>query len=140
MTRTRIVATLGPATCSDEKIRALLDAGVGVFRLNFSHGSHDSHGRAIQAIRRLAGARSVAILQDLCGPKLRLERPVQGNPGDVVPLNLPASVRPGDPVLLADGRMELEVVDAGRSRVIVGGEVPAGKASTCPLPTLISLR
>ena len=72
MTRTRIVATLGPATCSDEKIGALLDAGVDVFRLNFSHGSHDSHGRAIHDIRRLAGARPVAILQDLCGPKLRL--------------------------------------------------------------------
>ena len=132
MTRTRIVATLGPATSAEEKIRALIDAGVDVFRLNFSHGTHESHGRALRDVRRLAGSRPVAVLQDLGGPKLRLDRPVRGKPGDVVSLPLPESVRAGDPVLLADGRMELEVVDAQRSRVVVGGDVAAGKGINLP--------
>jgi pyruvate kinase len=132
MSRTRVVATLGPATSSSEKIRALIEAGVDVFRLNFSHGTHEQHGALIKSIRRLAGDRPVGILQDLCGPKLRLSRPVKGKPGDVVEIDLPATVRRGDPVLLADGLMQLEVIDARRSRVIVGGEIPAGKGINLP--------
>jgi pyruvate kinase len=132
MARTRIVATLGPATASEDMIRALLDAGVDVFRLNFSHGTQDEHGQRIAAIRRVAEGRPVAIVQDLSGPKLRLDRPVRGQPGDVVPLRLPASVRPGDPVLLADGLMQLEVIDAGHARVVVGGDIPAGKGINLP--------
>ncbi len=132
MSRTRVVATLGPATSSSEKIRALIEAGVDVFRLNFSHGTHEQHGALIKSIRRLAGDRPVGILQDLCGPKLRLSRPVKGKPGDVVEIDLPATVRRGDPVLLADGLMQLEVIDARRSRVVVGGEIPAGKGINLP--------
>jgi pyruvate kinase len=132
MARTRIVATLGPATASEDMIRALLDAGVDVFRLNFSHGTQEEHGQRIAAIRRVTGSQPVAIVQDLSGPKLRLDRPVRGQPGDVVPLRLPASVRPGDPVLLADGLMQLEVVDAGHARVVVGGDIPAGKGVNLP--------
>lgn len=132
MSRTRVVATLGPATSSSEKIRALIEAGVDVFRLNFSHGTHEQHGALIKSIRRLAGDRPVGILQDLCGPKLRLSRPVKGKPGDVVEIDLPATVRRGDPVLLADGLMQLEVIDAHRSRVVVGGEIPAGKGINLP--------
>ncbi|MBI2930650.1 MAG: pyruvate kinase [Planctomycetes bacterium] len=132
MTRTRIVATLGPATSSEERIRELIDAGVDVFRLNFSHGTHEEHGRRIEIIRRVAGGRPVAILQDLCGPKLRLKEPVRGKPGDIVEVTLPSSVRPGDPVLLADGAMQLEVVAGGRCRVVVGGDIPAGKGVNLP--------
>ncbi|HYE98750.1 MAG TPA: pyruvate kinase [Planctomycetota bacterium] len=132
MTRTRIVATLGPATSSSEKIRALMDAGVDVFRLNFSHGTHDEHGQRIRAIRKLAGDKPIAILQDLCGPKLRLSKPVKGRSGEIVEIDLPPTVRPGDPVLLADGAMQLEVVDARRSRVITPGELPAGKGINLP--------
>jgi len=132
MTRTRIVATLGPATSSPDRIRELIEAGVDVFRLNFSHGTHEEHGARVQAIRRQSGDRPVAILQDLCGPKLRLKKPVRGKPGDVVEIELPASVRAGDPVLLADGIMQLEVVDARRSRVIVGGDIPVGKGINLP--------
>jgi pyruvate kinase len=132
MARTRIVATLGPATASPAGVRALLDAGVDVFRLNFSHGTQAEHGRTIDIIRGLASGRPVAILQDLGGPKLRLDRPVSGKPGDVVELALPATVRPGDPVLLADGIMQLEVVDARHGRVIVGGDIPAGKGINLP--------
>jgi pyruvate kinase len=132
MARTRIVATLGPATASPAGIRALLEAGVDVFRLNFSHGTQAEHGRTIATIRALAGELPVAILQDLGGPKLRLDRAVSGKPGDVVEIGLPASVRAGDPVLLADGLMQLEVIDAGHARVVVGGDIPAGKGINLP--------
>jgi pyruvate kinase len=130
--RVRTVATIGPASTSESALAALLDAGVDVCRLNFSHGTHVSHGETIRRIRRIAGDRPVAILQDLGGPKLRLEAPVRGAPGDVVPLPLPATVRRGDPVLLADGLMQLEVVDDTRSKVVVGGDIPAGKGINLP--------
>src|SRR3954465_14298168 len=74
MTRaTRIIATIGPASDSDERIAQLVGAGVDVFRLNFSHGTHGSHGEAIRRIRRAEqrAARPVAIMQDLSGPKIR---------------------------------------------------------------------
>jgi pyruvate kinase len=132
MARTRIVVTLGPATASDAMIGALLDAGATVFRLNFAHGTRTEHGRLIEAIRRLAAGRPAAIVQDLAGPKLRAAHPVRGNAGDVVALSLPATVRPGDPVLLADGLMQLEVVDATHSRVVVAGDIPAGKGINLP--------
>jgi pyruvate kinase len=132
MPRTRIVATLGPASASEDAIRSLVDAGAGVFRLNFAHGTHASHARLIDAIRRVAGERPVAIVQDLGGPKLRLDRALRGKPGDVVPLALPPTVRAGDPVLVADGVMQLEVVDPARSRVVVGGDIPAGKGINLP--------
>jgi pyruvate kinase len=137
MSRARIVATIGPATRDDATIAALLDAGVSVCRLNFSHGTHAEHGDTIARIRRLAGDRPVAILQDLAGPKLRTAAPVRGAPGDVVALALPDTVRAGDPVLLADGLMQLEVVDPRRSRVLVGGEVPAGKGINLPSSRLL---
>jgi len=132
MTRTRIVATLGPATNTSDKIRALIEAGVDVFRLNFSHGTHQMHGDLIKGIRNIAEDRPIAILQDLCGPKLRLTRPVKGKPGEIVEVDLPSSVKKGDPVLLADGIMHLEVVDATHSRVIVGGDIPVGKGINLP--------
>jgi pyruvate kinase len=132
MPRVRTVATIGPASSSESAIAALLDAGVDVCRLNFSHGTHEQHGETMRRIRAIAGDRPVAILQDLGGPKLRLDAPVRGAPGDVVPLPLPATVRRGDPVLLADGLMQLEVVDSARSKVIVGGDIPAGKGINLP--------
>jgi pyruvate kinase len=132
MPRTKILATLGPATASEAGVRALLDAGASAFRLNFSHGTREEHAALVATIRRVAVGQPVAIVQDLAGPKLRLDRPVRGQPGDVVELNLPASVRPGDPVLLADGLMQLEVVSPGRARVVVGGELPAGKGINLP--------
>jgi pyruvate kinase len=132
MARTRIVATLGPPTSSETAIDGLIAAGVDVFRLNFSHGSHPEHGRLIDTVRRAAGDRPIALIQDLSGPKLRLRQAVRGAPGELVDLMLPPTVRPGDPVLLADGLMQLEVVDATRSRVVVGGDIPAGKGINLP--------
>lgn len=132
MARTRVVATLGPASRGEETIAALIDAGVDVFRLNFSHGSHAEHGETIGTIRRVAGDRHVAILMDLGGPKLRLRHPVAGKPGDVVDIELPARVRAGDPILLADGMMQLEAIDTRHARVIVGGDIPPGKGMNLP--------
>ena len=113
MRRAKIVATLGPASRSPEVIQTLVNAGMDVARLNFSHGSHDDHRQSFEAVRRASekAGRPIAILQDLGGPKLRLDRPVHGLPGDVVDLRLPATVLPGDRVLLSDGIMELEVID-----------------------------
>ena len=89
--RTKIVATLGPASSRPEMIRKLIDAGVNVFRLNFSHGSHETHGAAIRDIRRAASEarQAVAILQDLQGPKMRIgelvgHQPVNLSAGDSV--------------------------------------------------------
>ena len=65
MARTRIVATLGPASSTEERIAALIDAGVAVFRLNLSHGTRTEHAGRITAIRRVAGTRPTAILLDL---------------------------------------------------------------------------
>jgi len=113
-------------------VGALIDAGVDVFRLNFSHGTHEEHGRRIRWIRDASGDRPIAILQDLGGPKLRLAEPVSGEPGDVVAISLPDTVESGDPVLLADGLMQLEVVDAEHARVVRGGSIPAGKGLNLP--------
>ncbi|MBI4566187.1 MAG: pyruvate kinase [Planctomycetes bacterium] len=133
MARTRIVATLGPASSTDERLRELFDAGVDVVRLNCAHGSHEEFVRTIEAVRRIAASRPVAILMDLAGPKLRLKHPVSGHPGDVVPLDLPATVKGGDPVLLADGLMRLEVVDPRRCRIVSGsGDIPPGKGINLP--------
>jgi pyruvate kinase len=132
MARSRIVATLGPATASEAMIGTLLDAGVDVFRLNFAHGTQAEHRQVIEWIRSIAGGRPVAVMQDLAGPKLRLPHGVAGKPGEVVAIDLPPTVRPGDPVLLADGLMQLEVIDAQRSRVVVGGDIPPGKGINLP--------
>src|SRR5437660_988637 len=84
--RTKIVATVGPASRDPATLRALVEAGVDVFRLNFSHGNHDEHSATLAAVREAAGAcdRVVAVLQDLGGPKIRLG-PI---PGDAVECHL----------------------------------------------------
>src|SRR5262245_20875354 len=76
MIKTKIIATLGPGSESPETIRALVDAGVDVFRLNFSHGTHEQHGRCLERLREAcaeAGA-TAAVMADLCGPKIRVGR------------------------------------------------------------------
>ena len=73
MRHTKIIATIGPATSSARAIRELVAVGVDIFRLNFSHGSHASHGEVVKHVRAAASdaRRSVAIMQDLSGPKIR---------------------------------------------------------------------
>src|SRR5436305_1469568 len=84
--RTKIVATIGPASRAPAVLRRLIEAGVNVFRLNFSHGTHEEHSAVLADIRALSreAGRHVGILQDLCGPKMRLG-PV---PGDLVECGL----------------------------------------------------
>jgi pyruvate kinase len=142
--RTKIVATIGPASRAPAVLRQLLDAGVSVFRLNFSHGTHEEHSAVLADIRTLSheAGRHVAVLQDLCGPKMRIG-PI---PGDLVecPLGeefslsmdrssddpheltctyreLPNDLKPGEAVLFADGAVAMTVIDVvpGRARLRV---------------------
>jgi pyruvate kinase len=78
--RTKIVATIGPGSCAPAVLRKLIEVGVDVFRLNFSHGTHDEHSAVLADIRTLSRelGQHVAILQDLCGPKIRLG-PIPGD-------------------------------------------------------------
>src|SRR5215510_2005677 len=96
MRRTKIITTIGPASDSDEAIRALIAAGTDMFRLNFAHGTHETHGAAIARIRAAAdqAGRSVALMQDLSGPKIRT-----GALKDHQPLDL----RAGEPLRIVIG-------------------------------------
>lgn len=131
MRHTKIVATVGPACNTDATLERLIAAGVDIFRLNFSHGSLEAHGATIDRIRRVSRTadRHIAILQDLSGPKIRtgrLERgeaisltngdtlriatgDFVGRPGRVSTTyaELARSVKPGDRLLLDDGKLEL---------------------------------
>jgi pyruvate kinase len=157
MRRTKIVATVGPASSDPERLDALMEAGVDVFRLNFAHGTHDGLRPVITAIRRLARDRkvTVALLGDLAGPKIRigsLPEPVELEAGETVVLapqeeaeagELPTTyaaladdVEPGVRVLLDDGAMALEVVAVRGSkvetRVAVGGALRSNKGINLP--------
>jgi pyruvate kinase len=158
--RARIVATLGPATSSVERLSALIQAGVDVVRLNFSHGTQAEHAERIRLIRHLAAqlGRSVAVLQDLQGPKIRtglLEggTAVQLEEGAELSITtqdirgtakrfsttyeaLPRDVKPGDSLLLDDGKLRLTVLSSGedelRARVEHGGRLGEHKGINLP--------
>ena len=160
--RTRILATIGPASRDPATIRALIDAGADAFRLNFSHGTTDEHAAAYRAIREAASdaRRGVAIVQDLAGPKIRtgtVASPVALEDGDELTIELGdfaggpgrvacnfdalfTSVRVGQPLLLDDGKIELEVtgVAPGRleTRVENGGVLSSHKGINVPNTTL----
>jgi pyruvate kinase len=135
--RTKIVATIGPASRAPAVLRQLIEVGVSVFRLNFSHGTHEEHSAVIADIRAISReiGLHIGVLQDLCGPKMRLG-PI---PGDLVecPLaeeftlvvdrssesareltcsyrELPNDLKPGETVLFADGTVPsgLKLVDS----------------------------
>jgi pyruvate kinase len=155
--RTKIVCTLGPASSTREVISALMDAGLSVARINFSHGTHEAHARTIALVRQLAAERHrpVAILGDLQGPRIRigdLEKPVTVAPGDEIVLcdeeacsgtDLPVTytdiardVHVGDRILIDDGLIELVVLDIKAQRVITrvlhGGEIRSHKGMNLP--------
>jgi pyruvate kinase len=158
--RTKIVATLGPATTSREALRGLLEAGLNVARINFSHGTHAQHAERIGLVRELAAemGRHVAILGDLQGPRIRigaLAAPVPVEKDDEVVLvpedeafdvarrELPityellaADVNAGDRILVDDGLIELAVVAVDgrrvRTRVVHGGPVKSSKGMNLP--------
>jgi pyruvate kinase len=142
MRRTKIVATLGPASDSEPRIRQLIEAGMDVARVNFSHGTHEEHAARIGRIRAQAAAvgKPVAILQDLQGPKIRTgslkdRMPVQLQDGGSFTITtepivgdarrvsttyqaLPHDVQPGERILLSDGNIELMVTAIRENEVV----------------------
>jgi pyruvate kinase len=155
----KIVATLGPSSSTLELIRALFVAGADVFRLNFSHGTHDDHRRRIELIREVERevGRPIGVLQDLQGPKIRIGSLKAGpvrieegamirfrlseDPGDAdtVPLPHPEVARnilPGHALMIDDGKLRLEVTametDGFIARVVVGGMLSDRKGVNLP--------
>ena len=154
--RTKIVATLGPATQTDEQLTKLIEAGVNVVRLNFSHGDAEEHRTRAEQVRTISTrlGRSIAILGDLQGPKIRIGRfrngkinlpdgaefvldaelPVDAGDETQVGLaykDLPNDCKVGDVLLLDDGRLSLQVVNIDGSRIVTttldGGELSNNK-------------
>lgn len=155
--RTKIVATLGPASSDSKTIRQLMEAGVDVFRLNFSHGDYAEYADIIRKVRENSEAlnRPVSLLQDLRGPKIRLGEIAGGQvnlvPGDTLTLTtkpgitgsvyvdfeqLPDYVERGSRVLLDDGSIELVVEEKSsvslRTSVVVGGVLKSHKGVNLP--------
>lgn len=160
--KAKIVATIGPACDTEEKLRDVILAGVDVVRLNFSHGTHEEHHQRIAMVRKIAKEinKPISILQDLQGPKMRV-----GNLPDagielaegqtalltassldvpkgidhVIPMEVPElarSVKVGNRVLLDDGRLELQVIgieaDAVETKVTLGGTLTSHKGVNLP--------
>jgi pyruvate kinase len=155
--RTKIVATIGPASSGVDVLARLIEAGMDGARLNFSHGRHADHGESAARIRAAqeAAGRPLALIADLQGPKLRigeLARPVVVTTGDevvvageeaardgdlpVAPSVLGSVLEPGHDVLIADGRVRLRVVrvEAGRAlcAVVTGGSIEEHKGVNVP--------
>ena len=157
--KTKIVCTIGPASESPDMMRQLLEAGMNVARLNFSHGDFAGHAKVIANLHAAAKAagRRIAIMADLPGPKMRIGT-IKDEPVDLIPgasftlttediigdaakvsvsfTRLPQAVKAGDTLFLNDGLIQLEVVSAGKSdvtcRVVVGGELRSRKGLNLP--------
>jgi len=154
LSRAKIVCTIGPASGDRETLSRMIDAGMNVARLNFSHGSYEEHRKVYRLIRELSD--EVGIMQDLQGPKIRVGEIDGGsiilNNGDIVTLNaggagkqgaiqvtypeLPSDVDEGDSVFMADGTIHLEVISTGKSeircRVLDGGILSSRKGINLP--------
>ncbi|MGE0416894.1 MAG: pyruvate kinase, partial [Acetobacteraceae bacterium] len=157
--RTKIIATLGPASSDEATIEALFRAGADVFRLNFSHGSHEDHAARLTAIRNVERrlGRPIGVLADVQGPKLRIGRFQAGRvqlqagapfrldlnptPGDVRRVNLPhpeiiQAARIGSNLLLDDGKLRLRVekvrTDHLETTVVTGGALSDRKGVNVP--------
>jgi len=157
--KTKIVCTIGPASDSPGVMEQMLRAGMNVARLNFSHGSFETHGRVIANLRQAARntGKRLAIMADLPGPKMRIgdlaeesvdllagapfiltTEPVLGNAGraSMTFKPLPAVVKPGDTLYLNDGLIQLEVREVTgpevHCRVIMGGELRSRKGLNLP--------
>ena len=162
MRRTKIVATVGPASRDPAMLRELIEAGVDFFRLNFSHGTAPEHAENVSRIREVSGELGVevGVMGDLPGPKLRLGnleddvavlhsgstatlygQPDGGPPGNAERLpvqweGVANAVKAGDPIFLADGRVRLRVtaVSGGEitAEVEAGGAVSRARTPPCP--------
>ncbi len=163
MRTTKIVATLGPSTDKPGILRKLFEAGVDVFRLNASHGTQDDHERRVRSVRELETelGRQAGVLFDLQGPKIRLgtfktgcvmledgrrfsisTRPVEGTEEIAATsyADLARDVKPGDPILLADGSVELRVLSTdgitAKCEIVHGGPVSDRKGINLPGVTI----
>jgi len=157
--RTKIVATIGPATEDEKTMTALAKAGMNVMRLNFSHGDFAEHGGRIKTLQRVSQktGKPMAILQDLAGPKIRIgdfyKERVQLKKGKIFTLttkkiigdetkayvnyrSLPREVKRGQVILLDDGKKRLEVISATQDKIkckiIVGGETKGRRGVNVP--------
>ncbi len=157
--KVKIIATLGPSSSGPEMIRKLFEAGADVFRLNFSHGSHDDHRRNLEAIRAIERevGHPIGVLMDLQGPKLRVGQFADGAvelvagakfrldldaaPGDAARASLPhpevfAALAPGTELLLDDGKLRLRVTSCGpdhaETEVVTGGPLSDRKGVNVP--------
>ena len=157
--KTKVVATIGPATESEVMLEKLVDAGLNVMRLNFSHGDHPEHQKRVDSLRKVMKktGKTVAILQDLSGPKIRIgefyQERVNLKEGNTFTLTtekivgdekrayvnyptLPEELKKGNFVLLDDGKKKLEVVDIkGKEiicKIIVGGETKGKRGVNLP--------
>jgi pyruvate kinase len=157
--RTKILCTLGPSTSDVEILMSLIKAGMDVARLNFSHGSYDDHARILGNLRTAAErtGEAIAAIQDLQGPKIRVgllagpsvelkaggrivitTKPLQGTAERVSTdfQNLPQDVKPGEPILIDDGRIRLRVLEVTGTEVLcevlVGGVLSAHKGINLP--------
>ncbi len=156
---TKIVATIGPASNNPETIRAMIQAGMNVARINFSHGEQEEHGKVIDMVRRIAEEESavVAILCDIQGPKIRIgkvaDEPLMLEPGDQIKFtldNVPGEdglislphpefvqdISIGTFLLLDDGNLQLEVTDTSSRvltcKVVIGGPLKSRKGVSAP--------
>ncbi len=157
--KAKIVCTIGPASNSTEMLGKMILAGMDVARLNFSHGSYEAHEATLLAVRSAEKAweKPIAVLQDLCGPKIRTgpmrdgaiqlrtsdplilqSAPNEGTPERISTITpaIIADLRVGDPVLLDDGLLELRVIGEGadevRCEVVVGGTLKSSKGINLP--------
>ena len=155
--RTKIVCTLGPSSNTADALRSLMEAGLNVARLNFSHGTHEQHAATVKLIRDTASSlgRPVAILGDLQGPRIRigeLAQPIQLEDGSDIVLvyeeqvaageipvtyeSLADDVHVGDRILINDGLLELVVLDVAKprvhARVLHGGPLTSHKGINLP--------
>src|SRR5215213_7805990 len=156
--RTKIVATIGPASSEAAMIEALVEAGANAFRLNFSHGTHEDHAERARVVRDLeaaSGWRTLALIADLQGPKLRIaqlpepltlardqEVLVAGADGardgviPIAPSVIADVLQPGHEILIDDGHIRLRVEDLERGQarcaVLVGGTITSNKGVNLP--------
>ncbi len=163
MKRTKIVATIGPASAALEMLEKMIQAGFNVARINFSHGSHESNLKLLETVRQASEktGQPVGILQDLQGPKIRVGKLpdsgvelVEGQevmlqaglveaPVGIIPVpydRLAADLSKGDRLLLEDGKKELEVLDVRgrkiRAKVLLGGTLISYKGINVPTVSL----
>lgn len=158
MKKTKIIATLGPSSESPEMIETLLKSGANIFRLNFSHGSHEEHGQRIDMVRKISEKLGLhtAILADLQGPKIRIGEydgflhksdivtlvcgAAKGEEIPVQYLGLCKDVKPGDALLLDDGLIELKVSSVEGKKIICkvvnGGKLTSKKGINLPTGTI----